>query len=359
MAIDAAMLDAMLGSFRDLLATTAAQGRRGPDVDEMASALADMEALGRQLSDPGEYSTRLANEGYYQRFTDAYTRAMLAAAGTPGASGGSGDPGGSGAGALPDYATLLANALGAYQQSLDHLRDVEGQDAAITALERILAVGRSGATYPVFLTRLENERLSDVLAGSAAPAREHLVTALEHHRGVVDPARAAESEALLAAYDGLAATSPTGSIDPFAFELRRFRIAWQHAPAIARRDAVVTRVRILLDLVIDWLDAHTTWGPRDQRFRGPSPAVTARRIAMTRECNPGFYAVRAAQFAEAFGPEPWWTRNELTEERRAGRILWSEPRVQLALDAIGACVPLASAPPRLVLRAETFGPDSF
>ena len=348
MPVDPAMVDAMVGPFRDMLAGALAQGAEGDDVDEMGAALAAMEALGQELQDAGDLAGRLAAEGHYQRFTDAYSRAMLAAAG------------GGGAGAIPDDATLLEQSVTAYESSLRQLRSAEAVDeGALAAVERIVAIGRSGVTYPVFLTQLEEERLPEALAAGAAPSRESLAAALAHHQRFVDPPRATEAMALLKARDELAAASPTGAVDPFAFELARLRIAWEHAPAIARRDALVPRVGRLLDLVVDWLDAHTSWAPHDDRFQGATAADTERNVARTRECNPGFLAVRAATFAAMFGPEPWWTRPELAEERSTGRIAWTDARVQLALDAIPSCVPLATTPADLVARAEAFGANAF
>ena len=81
MPVDPTMVDAMLGTFRDLLSGVRTAGSTGEDVDEMAAALAAMEAVGQELSDVGDFSAKLAGGGYYQRFTDAYTRVMTAAAG--------------------------------------------------------------------------------------------------------------------------------------------------------------------------------------------------------------------------------------------------------------------------------------
>ena len=349
MAVDPVMVDAMLGTFRDLLTGAKAAGSTGPDVDEMAAALASMEALSQEMNDVGEFSAKLAGGGYYQRFTDAYTRVMTAAAG-----GTTGAPA-----TIPDDETLLAQSLQAYEGSLQQLRSMAGQEEAIGVLERLLTIGRSGVSYPVFLRQVDEAGLNEALGGTITPTREMLLDVIEHARATGDPAREAEAVATLAARDSMAAASPSGSVDPFTFELERFRLASRHAPEIALRDALVQRIPRLLDVVIDWLDVHTSWAPHDDRFTGASASDTQRRIAMARECNPGFYAVRAAQFAEAFGPEPWWERPELAQERRAGRILWTAARVQLALDAIPACVPLASAPADLVARAEAFGPNAF
>ena len=261
--------------------------------------------------------------------------------------------------AIPDDETLLAQSLQAYEGSLQQLRSMTGQEEAIGVLEQLLAIGRSGVSYPVFLRQVDEAGLNEALGGTITPSRDVLAAVVEHSRSTGDVAREAEAMALLERRDSLAAASPTGSVDPFTFELERFRLASQHAPAIALRDAIVQRLPRLLDLVIDWLDAHTSWAAHDDRFAGSSAAETKRRIEMARECNSGFYAVRAAQFAEAFGPVPWWERPELAQERAAGRVLWTDARVQLALDAIPACVPLANAPADLVARAEAFGPNAF
>ena len=350
MPVDPTMVDAMLGTFRDLVDGVRTSGSTGEDVDEMAAALAAMEALGQELSDVGDFSAKLAGGGYYQRFTDAYTRVMTAAAG----GGTTGAPA-----AIPDDASLLAQSLQAYEASLQQLRTMSGQEDAIVVLEQLLTIGRSGVTYPVFLRLVDEAGLNEALGGTITPTREALAAVVEQSRSTGDVAREAAAIALLERRDAMAAASPTGSIDPFTFELERFRIAAQHAPAIALRDAVVQRIPRLLDLVIDWLDAHTSWASHDDRFIGPSAAETQRRIEMARECNPGFYAVRAAQFAEAFGPGPWWQRPELEQERAAGRILWTDARMQLAMDAVPACVPMAAAPTELVARAEAFGPKAF
>ena len=351
MPIDPAMSQAMLGTFRDLLTDAQGKGMTGDDVEEMAAALAAMDALAASMNDVSEFSMKLANDGYYTRFTDAYTRAMLAAAG------------GSAAGApqtIPDDETLLAQSLQAYEGSLTQLRAMAGQEVAIVALERILTIGRSGVAYPAFLRQVEEEGLNEVIAGTITPSRAQLEAELAEVRRTVDLAREAQPVALLAMRDSLATASSRGSVDPFSFELARYEIAWEHAPAIALRDAVVMRLPRLIDLVLDWLDAHTSWAAHDSRFIGASAADTQKRIEMARECNPGFYEVRAAVFARYFGAQPWWERPELAQERSADRIRWTDARLALAVEAVAHCRPeTPNAPAELVARAEAFGPNSF
>ena len=343
----------MLGTFRDLLTDAQGKGMTGADVDEMTAALAAMDGLAASMSDVGEFSMKLANDGYYTRFTDAYTRAMLAAAGAGPASAGSPPP-------IPSDADLLAQALQGYEGSLSQLRQVAGQEHSATVVERIIALGRSGVTYPVFLRQVEEQGLNEELAGTITPSREQLQNDLAQVRSTTDPAREALAVALLALRDSLAVASPSGSVDPFSFELGRYEVTWQHAPAIAMRDAVVQRLPQLIDLVIDWLDAHTSWAAHDSRFIGATAADTQKRIEMARECNPGFYEVRAGIFASYFGPTPWWQRAELGEERAGGRILWTDARLALAIDAVAHCRPeTPNAPAELVARAEAFGPNAF
>jgi len=353
MPIDPAMSQAMLGTFRDLLTDVESKGVTGADVDEMSAALAAMDSLAASMTDVGEFSMKLANDGYYTRFTDAYTRAMLAAAGAGPSADGALPP-------MPSDVDLLAQALQGYEASLAQLRQVAGQEHSISVVERILAIGRSGVTYPVFLRHVEEQGLNEELAGSVTPSRLQLESDVAHCRSTVDPAREAQAVALLGVRDSLAAASPTGSVDPFSFELGRYEVMWQHAPAIALRDAVVARLPRLIDLVLDWLDAHTSWAAHDSRFIGATPADTRKRIEMARECNPGFYEVRAAQFAAYFGPTPWWQRPELEQERAGGRILWTDARLALAMDAVAHCRPeTPNAPAELVARAEAFGPNAF
>src|SRR3954465_7100651 len=101
------MSQAMLGTFRDLLADVQSKGIAGADVDEMSAALGAMDSLAASMNDVGEFSMQLANDGYYTRFTDAYTRAMLAVAGAGPSSDGSPPP-------IPLDAELLAQSLQGY-----------------------------------------------------------------------------------------------------------------------------------------------------------------------------------------------------------------------------------------------------
>jgi hypothetical protein len=308
--------------------------------------LAEMEALAGRAPDVAAYSAQLAGDGYFQRFTDAYTALMT----SPAASSDDG---------IDQDAQLLTQSLSAYRAALDRLTSVPDSEAARRAIERVIAIGESGLSYPLFLARLEDEALTEALEGAVTPSRVQLESAVQAARQAVDPAREAEARAILSAYDELARRSTIDTVDPFAFELRRYEIAWQHAPLVARRDAMAHGVATLLNLVVDWIDAHTSWAGQDQRFQGVSSSDTARKIAMARECNPGFYAVRVRLFEDAFGAVPWWQRPELEEERRAGRIGWSTERIALAVEAIPHCVPLAAAPAELVARAESFGPNRF
>src|SRR4051812_48298863 len=127
------MSQAMLGTFRDLLADVQSKGIAGADVDEMTAALGAMDSLAASMRDVGDFSMKLANDGYYTRFTDAYTRAMLEAAGAGAGASSDGSPP-----PIPSDADLLAQSLQAYETSLAQLRQVAGQEHSISVVERIL-----------------------------------------------------------------------------------------------------------------------------------------------------------------------------------------------------------------------------
>jgi hypothetical protein len=330
----------MVAPFVDLLDKARAEGKTGPDVDTMADAVAQMRALAPSASDAGDYGAILAKSGLYQTFSDAYNR--LASASYTSADG-----------ELPSDEQLMANTLAAYRSSLDSLRGVPDEARLRGPIEQVVALGQSGVTYPVFLRQMTEQGLDWAMAGSIV-SRDALVSAVDHARSTVDPAREAQHQELLDAYDDLVARSPFGAIDPFEFELVRFGIEWRHAPGIASRDALIGRWRRLLDLVVDWLDAHCSFAPTDDRFQGATRRETQERIEMARECNPGFLAVREALVVETWNLhfDDIFEHESFGAEQRAGRVRYTDARLELARATRSNCVPGGSPPQDLVTRAE-------
>ena len=345
MPVDAATVDMMFNPFRGMLAELRGKGIEGEDVDECAAALAAMDAVATVAADITEMSTRLGTSGLYQRFSDAYTRAMIAAA-----SPAQGAP-------QPTDEELLGTTLAAYQDAATRLQD-SGDDEvrkAIPPVQRVLELGRSGVTYPVFLRRMEEEGLTDALAG-AVVMRSGLERDLDFAREMRNPVAVARAAAVLAAYDELAAAAPFKVPDPFELGMQRRRIDWEYEPALITRRMLQWRWSLLVNHLIDWVDAHTSFAPTDARWAqaGASPAVVQRNMRMSRECDPGRFRARERIMVESFGHDfPALDALEFVANDIAlGIVGWSDERLDLARETYNACVPGATAPPALVARSE-------
>jgi len=349
MPVDPNIVNPTLGPFRKMLAEVQGKGLRGPDVDRMAEVLGRMEALAQQMGDVTAYMGQLTQENSFQQFSDAYSRVLAGAARA----------------AAKDMSDeeLLEQTLGAYEQALRTHRSGQAGDAAvrtIATLERILELGRSGVSYPVFLRQLEEQGLSRALAGSAGATRDALHEDLAFAKESWLPVRVEQAERILAAYDELVAKAPFAQPDPLAFELARKRIEWELEPMHRRWTAVVDRWSYVLDLLVDWLDAHTSFAPGDERWRSPgaSPAQVQHNIRRTKECTPGDVGYRLAILQEYFqlGFDDIFTHETFRTEYTARRVHWSDARLALIRETLPHCALGGVAPAELVARAERLHP---
>lgn len=360
MAVDPAVTESMLGPFRGMLNDLQAQGCTGPDVEECAAALAEMDALVAAATDVGELSTTLANSGLYLRFSDAYTRVMIAAssapmAGAPGEA--SEEPGSPGTMAEDPDAPLLAQMVTAYEDAARRLEETGDDRArlALPAIRRVVELGRSGSTYPAVLRTMETEGLVDALSG-AVVTRSALEADLDHARALRNPVAITLGERLLARFDEMADAAPFGHPDPFLFGLERTRITWEAEPALIRRRMLQWRWIKMVEDLVDWLDAHASFAPTDDRWAGPglSPAEVQRNIDRTKACQPGVFRAREALAVEAFGLD--WKALDACEFVQAdcelGIVGFSDARLELARATETQCHPGAQPGGNLVARTE-------
>ena len=80
MPVDKMIVDAMLGTFRNMLQECRNKNFSGDDLEAMASVLARMEQLGVEMDDTGAYSGMLVQEGLFMKFSDHYSKVLSAAA---------------------------------------------------------------------------------------------------------------------------------------------------------------------------------------------------------------------------------------------------------------------------------------
>ncbi|MCC6159827.1 MAG: hypothetical protein IT350_17375 [Deltaproteobacteria bacterium] len=348
MPVPAMFVDPMLGTFRDLMRDVETKNLTGDDVTIMREALARMEHLATTTDDFATYSGLLMQEGLFMKFSDAYGRALSAAASASASSGGG-----------PSDESLLAQSLKSYEDALaTYERGDAGDDARalIPCVKRILEIGRSGASYPVFLRTMEEEGLTRVLEGAAPVARAGLVKTLDFANANWLPRSVEESAEILSVFDDMAAAAPFGQPDPFVFGLARTRIEWRFAPAHRLWSAIVDHRDRLIFLLVDWLDAHAEFAFYDARWRGPamSDEQVRRNIRRTKECTPGDFRALEAIVAESFDLS-WnalWAHETFATDYSAGRIAWTDERLRLVRATYAVCVPGAKAPDELVKAAE-------
>ena len=345
-------VDPMLNPFRGMLGDVESRGLSGPDVETMRAELQRMEQLAQQLDDIAAYAGQLAQEQSFQKFSDAYGRALSNAARAAAAEG------------EPSDEAMLQNTLTAYESALASYRDGQAGEEAkrlIPHLERIVAIGRSGVSHPVFLRMMEQEGLVTVLDGAAPLQRAGLQQDLEFARRDWDRYRIDQAEQLLAAFERLAEQAPYGQPDPLQLSLIRRRVEWELAPLSHRQEAVVSRWQPIFALLVDWVDAFTSFAPWDARWRTPgsSEADVRRNIQRTQECEPGEVRFREALLQRYFRL-PWdqiWTHETFIWEYTARRVEWSDERLYLMQDTYPHAVANTPPPAELVARVEALYPD--
>lgn len=78
MAIDPMMLNAILGTFKNMAEDCRNKKISGSDFDKMCETLSRMEQLGSELSDINEFNAHMINENLYGKFSDYYGRVLAA-----------------------------------------------------------------------------------------------------------------------------------------------------------------------------------------------------------------------------------------------------------------------------------------
>jgi hypothetical protein len=356
MPVDPMLSDSMLSTFRNLAAECRAKQMTGPAIEAMNAELARMERYAAEMSDFPAFSARLMQEGCFNNFSQHYSKALADEARAKAQAGGGGGDGGD-----PD-AGLLAQTLSAYQGALDRYQAelaagrMKARDATELgrAVQAILDLGRSGISYPVFLRTLVEKGLDRALEGSVL-VRDGLLFDLEWAEFGNLPPEIELRRALVAAFDELAAAAPFGVPDALAFELRRQRVEWEHAPALARWKAVTRRWENLVGIVHDWLDAYTSFAPRDDRWvDAGNPANTQKNIRRTRQVAPFRLREFERIFAETCGMtwadifhHPTYTTAWYNVD-----IAVTAAKLEQIMAAHDRCVPGGQPTPELVRAAE-------
>lgn len=342
MPIEKYLVDSILNPFRAMVKDVEDQKLTGEAVSNMSRILQTMERLAQEMSDLASYSTKLSTDNLYLDFSNNYSKALAAAAASKTS------------GKMQDDAALLKQTVSQYEIRLKMLKkDPESLDLW-PPLEKVIQIGKSGVSYPIFLKTCEEQGLFETInAGNPRPVIEfdlHVATVM------FDPVRKEMYEKLLKAHDTLAKKHPLGLVDPVELEMLRFRIQHEYEPKINRWEAIVFRSGKLIDIVIDWLDSFTSFAPFDERWADPTgPARTKENIAFTQECGPGIFKVRENIFQEYFD-FTWndiFTHETYRNEVAAARIWYSDERIALAKKTYSHMQPGKGPPKELITESET------
>lgn len=343
MAVDATMLTPMLDPFRGMLAECEGKGLDGKHVDAMRATLARLEQLGAECADITEFTAKVTTENLFAQFSDAYGKALAGAAQAKGAA----DAG--------DDDAMLASMLDAYRDARRQAEAAPDNDAHLEAMDRAIALGESGLSFPVFLRRLEEEGLSDAIQGSTM-TRAGIVKEVHFAADAHDPVALDKAMAMLAAYDELAADAKFGAPSNLAYTLTAHRVDWEYAPREAEWAWVQDRWGLVLSMVVDWLDAFAKFAPYDERWRTPgaSEKQVKENIRRDQECLPGYLAVRLSILRDNHGLsfDDIFTHASFENELAANRIEYSDARLELLRDTISHMTPGSTAPKELVARTE-------
>ncbi len=351
MPIDKMYTDPMFNPFRNMLNDVDSKGITGPDVDTMRSTLSLMESLALSCNDIMELNGQLAQQQLYMKFSDAYSRALSADAQERTEREGT------------DDATLLANHLSAIEDTRARYESGEvGEEIKhhIPILDEILQLGRSGLSYPLFLTELEKRGLNHLLEGAVPVARAGILKDLEVSRNNWVYYSIEANERLLEQFDTMAAAAPFGVPNSLKVNLARELILWELEPKRRWRNGFWDRAEYLLTLLVDWLDSFTSFAPKDPRWAAftRDPAVVRKNIERTQQCNPGSFRFREAIFKEYFHCD-WpslWRHEIFNWEYTANRIGHSDARLTLILDTFPHCYPGMKPPKELITRSESLHP---
>ena len=192
MPIDKAMSDTMLGAFRSMVQECKDKNFTGDAFDKMVETLQKMEQYAVEMDDFAAYSAKLSTEGLMNTFSQYYGEVLANAAK---------EENKSEDGEISDE-KLMENTLGAYEDSLKSLKGTEQGEKIIPAIEKVLELGRSGISYPEFLTEIVIKGLDRALEGQVA-MRDGIVEDLEWAKDSMLPVGVKMREEILKAFDDL------------------------------------------------------------------------------------------------------------------------------------------------------------
>ncbi len=331
-----------MDTFRNMYQEVVEKKASGEAFSRMKKALNRMEELEAQVGNGPQLTTLLTGEDLFIEFSTAYSEVLSEMARKEYQS-------------VEGDEKLFQNTLAAYENSIKELEGKAHSKELIKPLEDILELGKSGISYPVFLRLCEEKGLNNALEGNLV-VREVIIGDIDFARSMHLPLEGEMNQEILEKFDELSSKSKFKPPDSFEFSLESEKIQWKYAPLLEKWKRTTHLWGKMLEYMVDWVDAYTSFAPQDYRWadrRGR--AYTMKNIKRTRECNPGLFKAREKLFYKYFqlSWEDIFTHPTFRNEQEAGRVAYSQDSLELIKSAYMYCEPFNNPPQELINKAET------
>jgi hypothetical protein len=371
MPVDKMIVDAMLGTFRNMLQECRDNNLAGEDFDAMAATLARMEQLGIEMDDTGAYSGTLVQEGLFMKFSDHYSKVLSAAAQQTGVAN---------SGVYDEAADkqLLQNTLNAYRDAVKRIngnktqvKEMMGNHAAdadvlfkdkiiIDAIEKLIALGESGISYPQFLSQLIEKGLDKALEGSVVTA-ESLQYLLDAAKATsANPYLIKKEEEKLLLHKKLAAASAVNVADNLQFQLGCEKIEWLHEPDIIKWNKIKQGWEKTLFWLDEWITAYCSFAPYIEPWAAAKDPKQS--VKESQDCVPGKLRVWEKINQRYFGllAKELFRHPSFAWDVEHHWMYWSQEYTEfLVNEVLPVCIPLQQPAANLIAVAEKMHTDNL
>ena len=296
MPVDKTMLDAMLGTFRNMLKDCKDKNMSGNDFDQMDATMQRMEQLGKEMNDVGAFSGQMMQEGLFMKFSDHYGKLLASAAQQQSyISTGIYDEN-------TDKA-LLQQTINAYKDAIQRLKDSKQttkkllgahasdadvlikDKAIIDSIENVIKLGESGISYPAFLTEMMKQGLDKAMEGSALSrdAQVYLYDAAK--ATAAGPFYIQKEEEKLALFDALSKASKINMPNNLQYTLGCEKIEWQHQPDINTWNKIKEACEKAIFWLDEWITSYCSFAPHIEPWAQSANPKEA--VIESQDCVPG------------------------------------------------------------------------
>lgn len=338
------MSDAMLGTFRNMVADCKKQGHSGEAFDAMCSIMDTMEQLAIEMNDISAFSAKLSTDGHFVNFSNNYAKVLSSAATAQTATAES---------AYNDEA-LLQQTIKAYEDCLPNYANHKDKETLTKAVQDVIDLGRSGVNYPTFLRLMIEQGLDKAMEGSVL-GRKYLLADVVFYRQLIHPPMLRRSKALLNKHDELAVAASFNVPNATVFMLEHSKIIDDTEAELNKYNHIqLLWFRIFTSLHL-WIDAYTKYAPTDERYASESAAQTQHTIELFKNTWPGRIKVHEAQLLNNYqlSWDAVFNHESFDAEHRSNRFNYTDTYTRFIKEEVyPQCIPLQHPDKELIVKAE-------